>query len=180
MINGKYMTQNIIAIALMILSVLMAPSCKQQSTLPQTPDQGGQNNTISVLCTPNSGGTGTEITVTVSVTQNQNEIKAFGFEMTFDSAIFQLQKIEKGLLCGSWAAVDGNEVSSGNMIVGGYMGSGASVPPGSSGGLAQIKFKVIYSGSDNNFSRQFAIKNYSDNIAGMTPNQATATFTFRK
>ena len=180
MINGRPMAQKALFISLLILIAFAVPSCKQQSTLPQTPDQGGQDNTISVLCTPNSGGTGTEITVTVSVTQNQNEIKAFGFEMTFDSAIFQLQKIEKGLLCGSWAAVDGNEVSSGNMIVGGYMGSGASVPPGSSGGLAQIKFKVIYSGSDNNFSRQFAIKNYSDNIAGMTPNQATATFTFRK
>jgi len=180
MINGKDMTQNTLAIALMILSVLLAPSCKQQSTLPESPDQGGQNNAISLFCSTNSGGTGTEVTVTVLVSKNQNEIRAFGFEMTFDPAIFQLQKIEKGLLCGDWAAVDGNEVSPGNMIVGGYMGSGTSIPPGSSGGLAQIKFKVIYSGSDDGFPRQFAIKNYSDNIAGMNPTQATATFTFRK
>lgn len=167
---------------MILLSVLLAPSCKQQSTLPQTPDQGAgnQQNAISLSCSPSSGGTGIEVTVTISVTKNQTEIKAFGFEMTFDSAIFQLQKVEKGVLSSSWATVDGNETSPGNILVGGFMGSGAPVAPGSSGSLVQIKFKVIYSGSDNGFSRQFAIKNYMDNIAGMNPNPATATFTFQK
>ena len=174
------MAQNITAIALTILFVIFSPSCKQQSTLPQTPDQGGQQNAISVSCSPTSGGTGAEVTVTVSISNNQAEIKAFGLEMTFDAAIFQLQKIEKGLLSNSWTTVDGNENTPGNMIVGGFMGSGDSVPTGSSGSLVQIKFKVIYSGGDDGFSRQLTIKNYLDNIAGMKPDPASVTFTFRK
>jgi hypothetical protein len=173
------MAQNIITISIMILFGFLSPSCKQQSTLPQTPDQGLENS-ISVSCSPASGGTGAEVTVLISITKNQNEIKAFGFDMTFDAAIFQLQKIEKGFLCGSWAAVDGNETTPGNMIVGGYLGSGTSIATGSSGSLVQVKFKVIYSGSNDGFSRQLTIKNYADNIAGMKPEPASATFTFRK
>lgn len=175
------MTKTIAGIFLTLLVVFLTPSCKKQSTQPETPDMDtGLENAITVACNPTSGGTGTEVTVSVSVVKNQNEIKAFGFEMTFDAAVFQLEKIEKGTLCGSWAAVDGNETTPGNMIVGGFLGSGTAVAPSSNGSLAQMKFKVTYSGSDDGFSRQFTAKNYSDNIAGMKPDPASISFTFRK
>jgi hypothetical protein len=179
MFKSKLKVQNIICILLMIAFAFLSLSCKQQSTFPQSPDEFFDNY-ISLSCNPVSGGTGAEVTILILITKNQNEITAFGFEMTFDPAIFQLQKIEKGTLTGSWAALDGNENTPGNLIVGGYMGSGTAVASGSSGSLVQIKLKVIYSGSDNNFSRQFTIKNYVDNIAGMKPDPASATFTFRK
>jgi len=181
MLKGKHSVQNIMSVFLMIAFVFFSPSCKQQSTFPQSPDEF-LDNFISLTCSPSSGGTGAEVTVLISVAKNQNEIKTFGFEMTFDRNIFQLQKIEKGILCSNWADdhVDGNETTPGNMIVGGFMGSGNSVAAGSSGSLVQVKFKVIYSGSDDGFTRQFTIKNYLDNIAGMNPNPASATFTFRK
>lgn len=179
MLTDNHMAHNIISISLMILFIFVSHSCKIKSTLPQTPDEVHENS-ISLSCSPSSGGTGTEVTVLISVTENQNEITAFGFELTFDAAVFQHQKTDRGILCGSWATVDANESTSGNMIIGGYMGSGTSVASGSSGSLAQIKFKVIYSGIDDRFTRQFTIKNYIDNIAGMKPDPASTTFTFRK
>jgi len=100
--------------------------------------------------------------------------------MTFDAAVFQLQKVEKRLLTGNWAAVDGNENTPGNMIAGGFVGSGTAVAPGGTGILAQIKFKVIYSGNDDGFTRQLAINNYSDNLVGMEPEPASPSFTYKK
>ena len=179
MLNDNPMAQNNINIILMILFLFVIPTCKIKSTLPQTPDEAYEN-TISLSCSPASGGMGTEVTVWISITENQNEISAFGFEMTFDAAVFQLQKTGKGNLCGSWVTVDANESKSGKLIVGGYMGSGNSIASGNSGSLAQIKFKVIYAGSDDGFTRQFTIKNYTDNISGMKPDPASTTFTFRK
>ena len=179
MVKGKLMVKSLFIILLALAVVFSAPSCKQQSTIPETPDMGLEN-VISLSCSPSSGGTGTEVTVTISVTKNKNEIKAFGFEMTFDAAVFQLQKVEKGVLTSGWAAVDGNETTPGSMITGGFMGSGTAVAPGSTGILAQIKFKVIYSGNDDGFTRQLAINNYSDNLVGMKPEPASTSFTYNK
>ena len=159
--------------------VLSSVNCKSQSTAPKVPDTG-EDNKISVSCSPSTGGTGTEITVTVSINKNQREIKAFGLEITFDPAVFQYLSTGKGSLTGSWASVDGNVNDPGKLIVGGFGGSGTPLATGSSGSLLQVKFKVIYSGSNDNFTNQITIKNYQDHISGMTPATASVTFTYKK
>ena len=118
--------------------------------------------------------------VSIAINKNQKEIRAFGLEMKFDSAVFKYVSAEKGSLTGSWAFVDANASSPGNLIAGGFAGSGTAVAAGTTGSLIQIKLKVIYSGSNDNFTSQIAIKNYQDDISGMTPSTTSVSFTFQK
>ena len=155
-------------------------NCKTQSTVPDNPLVAAGENSLVVTCSPSAGGTGTVVDVKISSVGNSNEIKSFGLEMNFDPAVFQYQSTHKSDLTSTWTSVDGNETSPGKVILGGFMGSGEPVPVGASGSLAIIKIKVIYSGNDDGFSRQISIKSYLDDIAGMKPDPASATFTFNK
>lgn len=157
----------------------LSMNCKKQSTTPDIPSSQNDNK-LSVSCSPSSGGTGTVLDITISCVGNSKELKAFGLEMTYDPAIFQYESTGRSDLTGSWAFVDGNEISSGKLIIGGFVGSGNPVPAGSSGSLAIIKIKVIYDGNDDGFSREISIKNYLDDIGGMKPDPSSATFTFKK
>jgi hypothetical protein len=167
----------ILFITASFLSLFM--SCKRQSTAPEMPNTGGDNS-ISVSCSPSSGGTGTEVIVMVSINKNQGEIKAFGLTIGFDPDVFQYVSAGKGILTQSWSVVDGNVNEPGQLVAGGFAGTGFSVPAGSSGNLLQVKLKVIYSGSNDNFASQITIKNYLDDISDMAPKPASATFTFKK
>jgi len=159
--------------------ICLLMNCKKQSTTPNKPSPQNENK-LSVSCSPSSGGTGTVLDITISCVENSKEIKTFGLEMTYDPAIFQYESTGKGGLTGSWASVDGNEISPGKLIIGGFAGSGNPVVAGSSGSLAIVKIKVIYSGSDSGFTRQISIDKYLDDIAGMSPSPTSTTFTFIK
>lgn len=154
-------------------------NCKKQSTAPNIPSSQNDNK-LSVSCSPSSGGTGTIVDLKISILGNSKEMKSFGLEMTFDHAVFKYQSTNKSDLTGSWASVDGNEIISGKLIIGGFMGSGNPIVAGSNGSLAIIKIKVIYSGSDSGFTRQISINKYLDDIAGMSPMPTSTTFTFIK
>jgi hypothetical protein len=164
---------------LTVCLVFLAANCKQQSTTPNaTPSQN--ENSLSISCSPSSGGNGTVVDVRISCTGNAQEIKTFGLELTFDQDVFQYERTDKGTLTGNWAAVDGNVTSPGKLIVGGFVGSGTPVAVGGNGSLAIVKIKVIYSGGDSRFTRQIRINNYLDDINGMFPMPTSATFTFIK
>lgn len=164
---------------LIVYLICLSTTCKQQSTTPDTTIDQNQNR-LSISCSPSQGGTGTAVDIRISCLGAAQEIKTFGLELTFDPAVFQYERTDKGDLTGSWAAVDGNETSSGKLIVGGFVGSGTPIAIGSNGSLAVVKIKVIYSGSDSGFSRQISINNYLDDINSMTPMPTSTTFTFIK
>jgi len=165
---------------LFITIILLLPlNCKKQSTSPD-PLPPSLANEISISCSPSSGGKGTTVSVTISIKGNLEEIKAFGLELTFDANVFKYQSTITGSLTGSWAFVDGNEVNAGNLVVGGFMGSGTPIAIDSQGSLAIVKFEVIYAGTDDGFTRQITIKNYIDGITGMKPEPSSTTFTFKK
>jgi len=176
------MTNKIACLAFILLItsfVLLATNCKKQSTTPDV-STPLTDNEISVSCSPSSGDTGTIVNVTISIKGNLREIKAFSLELTFDPNMFQYQSTSSGSLTGSWAAVDGNEISSGKLIVGGFTGSGTSIEKGKSGSFALVKFEVIYAGSADSLTRQITINHYKDDIVGMKPEPASTTFTYRK
>jgi len=166
-------------ILFMMILLFLPVNCKKQSTSPD-PLPPSLANEISLSCSPSSGGKGITVSVTISVKGNLEEMKAFGLELTFDPNVFKYQSTNAGSLTGSWASVDGNETSSGNLTAGGFTGSGNPVVKGSQGSLATVKFEVIYSGADDGFTRQITIKNYTDDITSMKPNPASTTFTFKK
>ena len=159
--------------------ICLLVNCKKQATNPDIPSSQNENK-LSVSCSPSSGGTGTVLDVTIFCAGNSKELKTFGLEMTYDPAIFQYESTRKGGLTGSWASVDGNEISSGKLIIGGFTGSGNPVVAGSNGSLVIIKIKVIYSGNESGFTRQISINKYLDDIVGMSPMPTSTTFTFIK
>jgi len=133
-----------------------------------------------VSCNPSSAGPDTIITVFVSIKGNSDEIRVFGFEATFDTKMFQFQKLSKGSLTGDWAAVDGNEASPGELRGGGFTGGGTPIAKNSSGTLADLKFRVTGQAYGSGQQSQICIKNYTDDISAFKPESACATFTLKK
>jgi hypothetical protein len=138
------------------------------------------DNQISISCSPASGRTNDTITVPISIRGNLKAIDEFGLNFSFNSSLFQYQGITKGSLTGDWVAVDGNTVSAGNLIIGGFAGSGTAIPTGSIGTIAVITLKVTGSGFADGQTSQLSVRSYADDILGMKPEPAVTYFTFRK
>jgi hypothetical protein len=136
------------------------------------------DNTISLSCDPASGGTNTIVEIPISIYGNSNEINDFGLDLTFDSNMFAYQSVAKGNLTSDWSYIDGNEVSSGVLRVGGFAGT-AMISKGSKGIIAVVKLKVISTASSDSQSK-LSIQSYIDDIAGMSPEPASASFTYKK
>lgn len=137
------------------------------------------NNEISVSCLPSSGSTGTTVSVPISILGNTNSISTFGLQLTFDPIMFEYVGTSKGSLTGSWAFVDGNNIS-GTVTIGGFAGSASPIPRGSQGSLAVVTLRVTGGSYPNGQQSQITIRNYTDEIVGMKPEPATTTFTYRK
>jgi len=138
------------------------------------------DNKISISCSPNSAVKNTIVSIPVSIRGNQNEIKVFGLELHFDTNMFQFQSVSSSNLTSSWAAVDGNEISSGVIKVGGFAGSGNAIAVGSEGKIAIIRLKVTGDSYSNGKQSELRIETYTDAIAGMKPEPAKTTFTLQK
>jgi hypothetical protein len=138
------------------------------------------DNEISVSCDPSSGGIGTVVAIPVKIKGNIQEIKAFGLELTYDTTMFEYQSVSKGDKTGDWISVDGNEVSSGTVRIGGFAGSAAPILKGSVGSIVKVTLKVTCSGCDDGKKSQICIQYYTDDIAGMTPKPSCATFIYNR
>jgi hypothetical protein len=137
------------------------------------------NNEIRVSCSPSEGRTDTTVSIPISIVGNTNEILSFGLQLTFDTNMFQYVGTSKGSLTGSWAFIDGNNIS-GTVTIGGLAGSGSTIPKGSTGSLVIVTLKVTGGSYSNGQQSQIVIQAYTDDIAGMKPEPASATFTYRK
>jgi len=138
------------------------------------------DNKIWISCSPASAAKGTIVSIPVSIRGNRNEIQVFGLELHFDPNMFQYSGTSSGNLTGSWAAVDGNEISSGVIKVGGFAGSASAIPVGSEGRIAIIKLRVTGDSYGNGKQSELRIDTYTDAIQGMTPEPAKTTFTLVK
>jgi len=138
------------------------------------------DNEILISPEPSSGGTGTIVTVPVTINGNIQEIKAFGLELTYDTTMFEYQSVSAGDITGDWASVDGNEVSSGTVRIGGFAGSGDSITQGGVGSIVKVTLIVTCSGCNDGKQSQICIQNYTDDITGMTLEPTYTTFTYKK
>ena len=136
------------------------------------------NNQIYISCNPSSGTTGATIDFPISILGNTQAITAFGLEVTFDTTVFEFVRVDPGNLTSSWGSNFGGFLySSGLVRIGGYNGN---IPVGSSGTLAILKLRVTCSSCSNGKQTQVCIRNFTDDIVGMTPAPGCTTFTFRK
>ncbi|MGD9347221.1 MAG: cohesin domain-containing protein [Candidatus Aminicenantes bacterium] len=154
--------------------------CKKSSTAPEITPPEQELTSLTIDCSPSSGGTDTNFTVVIRINNTDREIKVFGLEMKFDADKLQFRRIEDGELTESWAALDGNEISSGTLRVGGFMGAGDPITQGTTGNIAEVKFKVIGSNFNDGQQSQICIESYTDDIASLTPLPSCANFTLRK
>jgi hypothetical protein len=153
---------------------------KSTTTAPEIIPPVQEQTSITLTCSPSSGGIDKNFTVTISITNADQEIKVFGLEVTFDADKLGFRRIEEGNLTESWAAVDGNEIKKGILRVGGFMGSGDPITQGSSGKIAEVKFKVISNNFNNGHQSQICIENYADDIVDLTPLPSCTSFTLTK
>jgi len=137
------------------------------------------NNEISVSCNPNQAYAGTTVNCPIAILGNLQGVSSFGLQLTFDTNMFEYVRTDKGTLTGDWAYIDGNNIS-GTVTIGGFAGSGSAIPIGSSGTIAVVVLRVTGGSYPNGQQSTITIRGYSDDLAGMTPEPATATFTFRK
>ena len=136
--------------------------------------------TISLTCSPITAAPNEVVSLSVLIKSNTKELRVFGLEVAFDSRMFQFQEVRKGTLTAGWTAVDGNEVGSGSLRVGGFSGGGAAIPVRSEGALAEIRLKVTGGDYGNGQQTQVCIKQYTDDLAGFQPASACSTFTLKK
>ncbi|MBA7692729.1 hypothetical protein ES703_101296 [subsurface metagenome] len=138
------------------------------------------DNEISISCDPRSGDTGITVTIPVVINGNITEIRAFGLELTYDPTMFVYQNVSKGDLTEDWGVVDGNEISSGTVIIGVLAAQADPISAGGVGSIVKVTLKVTCTGCINGQQSQICIQNYTDDIAGMTPQPSCAIFTYRK
>jgi len=87
---------------------------------------------------------GETVTFTVSVNNAPNQVAAFGFDISFDPAVLQYKSHEKGSLIQSgFSLFDANEISAGQLRIGGLDFGGSPIQQGSSGILARLTFQVL-------------------------------------
>ncbi len=168
--------------AAVLVLLVSASACGKSPTtaIPDSPPAAAPQPAITIACSPSSGDKDTVVTVTVSIADNQQEVGVFGMDLTFPPKMLEFTGVSKGSLTGSWAAVDGNEVSAGSLKIGGFRGSGTALVKNSAGSVAVISFKVDGSSLAGGQQGQVCIKNYTDDITGIPPEPACATFTLTK
>ena len=138
------------------------------------------DNEISISCDPRSGETGTTVTIPVAINGNINEIRAFGLELTYDTTMFEYQNVSKEDLTADWGVVAGNEISSGTVRIGVLAAQADPVSKGGVGSIVKVTLKVTCTGCINGQQSQICIQDYTDGIAGMTPQPSCVIFTYRK
>ncbi len=146
---------------LIVFSFLL--SCKKSPTTA-TIDLG--ENAIILACNPSSDGPDTTLTVAVVIAKNAQEICVFGLEMSIDTEMFQFHGCGNGNLTGSWAAVDGNELTPGTVRIGGFSGGGSPIARNSQGAITQVRLKVTGTNYGNGQQSQICIRQYTDDLSG--------------
>lgn len=170
-----------VPVLIFLLFLIALPChCKKSSTAPEVEVPEQEQTSITIVCSPSSGGTDTNFTAAISISNADREIKVFGLEVTFDADKLEFRRIEEGNLTESWAAVDGNEISRGTLRVGGFMGSGNPILQGTTGNIAEVKLKVIGTSFSDGQQSQICIEKYTDDIADLTPHPSCANFTLKK
>jgi hypothetical protein len=184
--NSHYVSVNIAGLARGTYSGTITVSSPNATNSPQTVNvsleitEVSTDNEIAVACSPSSGRTGDFVDIPVTILGNTKEIKAFGLDITYDSAMFDFVSVSPGSLTSSWGAgFAGFLVSPGRARVGGYGGT-FSIPVSSSGSIAVLRLKVTCGSCTDGTQSQICIVSFTDDIAGMTTAPGCVTFTYRK
>lgn len=136
---------------------------------------------VEVVPTPSTGVYGDEILVSINISNNQCQMCALGFDLYYETSMFSYQGIETlNCLTLDWSTVDADEISPGQVRIGGFAGSGSCIQSTDNGCLVKVKLKVICQcpGCVDGQQSIITIDSYTDELASFDPQPAQGTFTF--
>jgi hypothetical protein len=140
-------------------------------------DNNLSGGNISLSLNPTMGTSGNTITVSIDISNNTQQISAFGLELIYNSTSFVFKGVKEGSLTSDWSPIEGNEIDSGKIRIGGYAGGGTVISPSSDGSLVEINLQVKEDlPYDEDTTVQFKIEGYVDDIARFLPNPCTKDF----
>ena len=125
---------------------------------------------------PSAGASGNNITLSVDISNNINQISSFGLDFVYDYTAFEFNEIGQGSLTSGWS-IEGNEITPGEIKIGGYAGAGTIINENSMGSLVEIKLQVKCSDYEEETEIQLKIENYTDGITECFPHPCTTNFT---
>lgn len=135
---------------------------------------------VEVVPTPSTGIYGDEIKVYINISNNQCEMCTFGFDLFYETSMFSYQGVERqNCLTSDWSTVDGNEITPGQVRVGGFAGSASCIQQTENGSLVIVKFKVTCQCSLCQDGQQstITIDSYSDGLESYISQPAQGIFT---
>jgi len=175
-------SSSVLCIGLLIIFILQADifaSSEARSSLPTTSQTLCGN--VEVVPTPPTGVYDDEILVYINITNNQCQMCALGFDFFYDTSMFSYQGIEtQNCLTSDWSTVDADEISPGQVRIGGFAGSGSCIESTDNGCLVAVRLKVTCQcpGCVDGQQSIITIDSYTDELASYDPRPADGTFTF--
>jgi hypothetical protein len=136
---------------------------------------------VEVVPTPSTGIYDDEISVYINISNNQCQMCALGFDFFYDTSMFTYQGIDtQNCLTSDWSTVDADEISPGQVRIGGFAGSGSCIESTDNGSLVVVKLKVTCQcpGCADGQQSTLTIDAYTDELASFDPEPADGTFTF--
>ena len=135
---------------------------------------------VEVEPTPSTGTYNNEIDVYIKISDNQCELSALGFDLYYDTSMFDFLGIEnQNCLTADWSMINAYEINPGQVRVGGIAGIGTYIQPGQNGNLVAVKFRVICQCGTCVDGQQsiISIDSYVDHLETYLPQPAQGTFT---
>jgi len=181
-IQKKLFLASILFIGLFIILFVQA-DIFASSAARSTPSTASQTlcGNVEVVPTPSSGVSNDEIKVYINISNNQCQMCALGFDLFYETSMFSYQGIERqNCLTSDWSTVDADEISPGQVRIGGYAGSGSCIESTENGCLVVVKLKVTCQcpGCLDGQQSTITIDSYTDELASYDPLPGQGTFTF--
>ena len=120
---------------------------------------------------PAAASSGILVDAVVGISNNQAPITAFGFEFVYDVTMFIYKGVAKGTLTSDWASIAGNNLGGGKIRIGGFPGSGTTIPASSQGSLIKVRLQVNCTSYGDETTATSRIEKYIDGIAFFLPNK---------
>jgi hypothetical protein len=171
----------VLSLGFFIILSFHADVFASSSARPLSPAMGQSScGDIEVVPTPSAALYGDVIKVYINISSNQCQMSAFGFDLFYETSMFSYQGIEiQNCLTSDWSLVDADEVSPGQVRIGGFAGSGSTIEATDNGCLVVVNLEVICQCPDCTDGQQSAITidDYADELASYNPSSAQGTFT---
>lgn len=181
-IQKRIHSSSVLCIGLMIIFILQADIFASSAIRSSHPARSQTLcGNVEVVPTPSTGLYGDEILVSINISNNQCQMCALGFDFYYETSMFSYQGIETlNCLTSDWSTVDADEISPGQVRIGGFAGSGSCIESTDNGCLVKVKLKVVCQcpGCMDGQQSTITIDSYTDELASFEPQPAQGTFTF--